>query len=102
MPARNSSGIVPRFSMVRYEMHLLASSSWERPRKSVGWTGVEATRASAAAVGRGRSADQVQRCEDHAQEKPRTQLLIQHEGVLADPAHPGVFQEMPTMGPVST
>src|SRR6266576_2818875 len=33
MPARISSGIDPRFSIVRYEMHLF-ESSWYGPRKA--------------------------------------------------------------------
>src|ERR1700724_1147521 len=36
MPSRNSSGTEPRFSMVRYEMHLLESSSYGPTRAWVG------------------------------------------------------------------
>ena len=58
----------------------------------MGGTGFEATRATSAAI-RGRKVGlQFERGQDHSQEQPRAELLIDDAGILGDPAHPGVFR----------
>ncbi len=57
----------------------------------VGRAGFDAASAGPAAVGRGKIWREFERGDDHAEKKPRANLLIDDAGVLADPAHAGVL-----------
>src|SRR5579859_2657224 len=54
-------------------------------------TRLNAARAASAAVRRRQVRLKIERGQNHAQENPRAQLLVEDAGVLADPADAGVF-----------
>src|ERR1700693_36271 len=63
-----------------------------RRDQRVSRAGIDATRATAAAIRRRQIRREIERGKNHAEEKPRAQLLIEDARVLADPSDAGILR----------
>ena len=77
--------------MVRYEMHLVASTTCASTM-APGRTGVDAQGAGAALIERRRIGLELETGRDTGEKHPRALLAIDHAAVLADPPDAGVLR----------